>query len=72
MANTRLERRADGSAFATTALGPGPSFCGMGRVWEGQRGEGRGWNGGRKRLNKREEVLGGQDPPKRLKSKPGG
>lgn len=68
MANTRLEMA---PAFATTALGPGPSFCGMGRVWEGQGGGGMGWNGGRKRLNKRKEV-GGHDPPKRLESKPGG
>lgn len=69
MANTRLEMA---PVFATTALGPGPSFCGMGRVWEGQEGGGMGWNGGRKRLNKRKGVLGGHDPLKRLKSKPGG
>lgn len=47
-------------AFATAALGPGPIFCGMGGVLGGG---GMDQDGGRKRLNEREVVVGGQDPP---------
>ena len=47
-------------AFATAAPRPGPSFCRMGGVLGGGRID---QDGGRKRLNEREEVVGGQHPP---------